>query len=113
MMCSIVALTIGHNQGMGNVEYGEIYDIYFLPAYLRRLDGSSCSVVGMRWIWCAMLCSIMTLAIGHNQGMVDVEHGRIYAIYVLPVHLRLFHGPSCSWGGGSKIPPWLKRKERS
>ena len=35
IMCSIMTLTIGHNRGMGDAEYGEIYDIYFLPAYLR------------------------------------------------------------------------------
>jgi hypothetical protein len=31
MMCSILTLTIGNNQGMGDVEYGKIYDIYFRP----------------------------------------------------------------------------------
>ena len=31
MMCSILTLTIGNNQGMGDVEYGKIYDIYFPP----------------------------------------------------------------------------------
>ena len=30
MMCSILTLTIGNNQGMGDVEYGKIYDIYSL-----------------------------------------------------------------------------------
>jgi len=47
MMCSILTLTIGNNQGMGDVEYGKIYDIYFPPAYLRLFDGPSCSVVDM------------------------------------------------------------------
>ena len=36
-MCSIVTLTIAHHRGMGDAESGEIYDIYFLPAYLRLL----------------------------------------------------------------------------
>merc|ERR1712008_291335 len=47
MMCSILTLTIGNNQGMGDVEYGKIYDIYFPPQYLRLFDGPSCSVVDM------------------------------------------------------------------
>jgi len=47
MMCSILTLTIGNNQGMGDVEYGKIYDIYFPPMYLRLFDGPSCSVVDM------------------------------------------------------------------
>merc|ERR1712156_705527 len=47
MMCSILTLTIGNNQGMGDVEYGKIYDIYFPPSYLRLFDGPSCSVVDM------------------------------------------------------------------
>merc|ERR1712190_702548 len=47
MMCSILTLTIGNNQGMGDVEYGKIYDIYFPPEYLRLFDGPSCSVVDM------------------------------------------------------------------
>merc|ERR1712176_108264 len=47
MMCSILTLTIGNNQGMGDVEYGKIYDIYFPPRYLRLFDGPSCSVVDM------------------------------------------------------------------
>merc|ERR1712242_403403 len=40
-------LTIGNNQGMGDVEYGKIYDIYFPPAYLRLFDGPSCSIIDM------------------------------------------------------------------
>merc|ERR1711963_728168 len=47
MMCSILTLTIGNNQGMGDVEYGKIYDIYFPPPYLRLFDGPSCSVLDM------------------------------------------------------------------
>ena len=109
-MCLIVALTIGHNPGMGDAEYGEIYDIHFLPAYLWRLDGSSCSMVDMWRICRAMMCSIVTLAIRHYRGMGEVEHGKIYDIYVRPAHLRLFNGPSCRmvarWrvlGRGAKV----------
>merc|ERR1712129_325269 len=32
--CSILTLPIGNNQGMGDVEHGKIYDIYFPPQYL-------------------------------------------------------------------------------
>merc|ERR1711988_952120 len=47
MMCSILTLTIGNNQGMGDVEYGKIYDMYFPPKYLRLFDGPSCNIVDM------------------------------------------------------------------
>merc|ERR1711879_307717 len=47
MMCSVLTLTIGNNQGMGDVEYGKIYDIYFPPTYLRLFDGPSCCVIDM------------------------------------------------------------------
>jgi ribulose-bisphosphate carboxylase large chain len=47
MMCSVLTLSIGNNQGMGDVEYGKIYDIYFPPAYLRLFDGPACNVVDM------------------------------------------------------------------
>eukprot|EP00413_Alexandrium_margalefii_P050024 CAMPEP_0204610778 /NCGR_PEP_ID=MMETSP0661-20131031/61682_1 /ASSEMBLY_ACC=CAM_ASM_000606 /TAXON_ID=109239 /ORGANISM="Alexandrium margalefi, Strain AMGDE01CS-322" /LENGTH=647 /DNA_ID=CAMNT_0051622603 /DNA_START=89 /DNA_END=2032 /DNA_ORIENTATION=+ len=79
MMCSVLTLSIGNNQGMGDVEYGKIYDIYFPPE-----DGR------------AMMCSVLTLSIGNNQGMGDVEYGKIYDIYFPPEYLRLFDGPSCS-----------------
>merc|ERR1712039_515190 len=46
-MCSVLTLTIGNNQGMGDVEYGKIYDIYFPPSYLRLFDGPSCSIIDM------------------------------------------------------------------
>merc|ERR1719311_872405 len=47
MMCSILTLTIGNNQGMGGVEYGKIYDIYFPPQYLRLFDGPACNIIDM------------------------------------------------------------------
>ncbi|CAE8705498.1 unnamed protein product, partial [Polarella glacialis] len=47
MMCSVLTLSIGNNQGMGDVEYGKIYDIYSPPAYLRLFDGPNCNVVDM------------------------------------------------------------------
>merc|ERR550514_2326944 len=47
MLCSILTLTIGNNQGMGDVEYGKIYDMYFPPKYLRLFDGPQTNVVDM------------------------------------------------------------------
>jgi len=48
MMCSSLTLNIGNNQGMGDVEYGKIYDIYFPPSYLRLFDDPSCSIIEWR-----------------------------------------------------------------
>ncbi|MEE9314415.1 MAG: ribulose-bisphosphate carboxylase [Rhizobiaceae bacterium] len=42
----------------------------------------------------AMIASFLTLAIGNNQGMGDVEHAKIHDFYVPPAYLRLFDGPS-------------------
>lgn len=42
----------------------------------------------------AMICSFLTLAIGNNQGMGDVEYAKIHDFYVPPSYLRLFDGPS-------------------
>lgn len=42
----------------------------------------------------AMIASFLTLAIGNNQGMGDVEHAKMHDFYVPPAYLRLFDGPS-------------------
>lgn len=42
----------------------------------------------------AMIASFLTLCIGNNQGMGDVEHAKIHDFYVPPNFLRLFDGPS-------------------
>lgn len=42
----------------------------------------------------AMICSFLTLAIGNNQGMGDVEYAKMHDFYVPPTLLRLFDGPS-------------------
>merc|ERR1712003_569997 len=47
MMCSFLTLAIGNNQGMGDVEYGKIYDFCFPPQFLRLFDGPSCCVIDM------------------------------------------------------------------
>ena len=46
-MCSVLTLSIGNNQGMGDVEYGEIYGDYFPPGFLRLFDGPSCDIMDM------------------------------------------------------------------
>ncbi|WP_199551000.1 ribulose-bisphosphate carboxylase [Streptomyces sp. N35] len=42
----------------------------------------------------AMLASFLTLCIGNNQGMGDVEYAKMHDFYVPPAYLRLFDGPS-------------------
>lgn len=42
----------------------------------------------------AMMVSLLTLIIGNNQGMGDIEHAKIHDFYVPPPFLRLFDGPS-------------------
>ncbi|MEE9272114.1 MAG: ribulose-bisphosphate carboxylase [Robiginitomaculum sp.] len=42
----------------------------------------------------AMICSFLTLVIGNNQGMGDVEYAKIHDFWFPPKYLRLFDGPS-------------------
>ncbi|MBS1155749.1 MAG: ribulose 1,5-bisphosphate carboxylase [Proteobacteria bacterium] len=42
----------------------------------------------------AMMASFLTLTIGNNQGMGDVECAKMYDFYVPPVYLQLFDGPA-------------------
>ncbi len=42
----------------------------------------------------AMICSFLTLAVGNNQGMGDVEYAKLQDFYVPPAYLQLFDGPS-------------------
>ena len=44
----------------------------------------------------AMLCSFLTLCIGNNQGMGDVEYAKMHDFYVPPAYLRLYDGPSAT-----------------
>ncbi len=44
MIASFLTLTIGNNQGMGDVEYAKMYDFYVPPAYLRLFDGPSTTI---------------------------------------------------------------------
>ena len=42
----------------------------------------------------AMICSFLTLAIGNNQGMGDVEYAKMHDFWVPPTYLVAFDGPS-------------------
>jgi ribulose-bisphosphate carboxylase large chain len=42
----------------------------------------------------AMIASFLTLAIGNNQGMGDVEYAKMHDFYFPPEYLRLYDGPS-------------------
>lgn len=42
----------------------------------------------------AMLASFLTLTIGNNQGMGDVEYAKLHDFYVPPMYLKLFDGPA-------------------
>ena len=41
-----------------------------------------------------MIVSFLTMAIGNNQGMGDVEYGRMIDLYVPPRAIQLFDGPA-------------------
>jgi ribulose-bisphosphate carboxylase large chain len=47
MLASFLTLTIGNNQGMGDVEYAKMHDFYVPPAYLRLFDGPSINIQDM------------------------------------------------------------------
>ncbi len=42
----------------------------------------------------AMVVSFLTLAVGNNQGMGDVEYAKLHDFYMPPQFLRLFDGPA-------------------
>ncbi|MBI5519565.1 MAG: ribulose-bisphosphate carboxylase [Desulfovibrio sp.] len=42
----------------------------------------------------AMLASFLTLCIGNNQGMGDLEYSKLHDFYVPPAYLALFDGPA-------------------
>jgi len=45
MIVSFLTLTIGNNQGMGDVEYAKLHDFYVPPAYLEQFDGPARNIV--------------------------------------------------------------------
>jgi hypothetical protein len=40
--------------------------------------------------------SVLTLSITNNQGMEDIEYGKIYDIYLPAEYLHFFEAPSCN-----------------
>jgi ribulose-bisphosphate carboxylase large chain len=44
MLASFLTLTIGNNQGMGDVEYGKMHDFWMPPAFLRLFDGPATDI---------------------------------------------------------------------
>ena len=42
----------------------------------------------------AMIVSFLTLAIGNNQGMGDIQHAKMHDFYIPPKYLQLYDGPS-------------------
>jgi ribulose-bisphosphate carboxylase large chain len=44
MLASFLTLTIGNNQGMGDVEYAKMHDFYFPSKYLSKFDGVSTTI---------------------------------------------------------------------
>jgi len=47
MLASFLTLTIGNNQGMGDVEYAKMHDFYLPPCYLQLFDGPSMNIADM------------------------------------------------------------------
>jgi|GEM_PF-4480058 len=47
MIVSFLTLTIGNNQGMGDVEYGKMLDFYVPPKFRRLFDGPAKNIVDM------------------------------------------------------------------
>jgi len=41
-----------------------------------------------------MMVAVLTLAIGNNQGMGDIQHAKIYDFWMPPRAIQLFDGPS-------------------
>jgi len=44
MIASFLTLTIGNNQGMGDVEYAKMHDFYFPPNYMKLFDGPATTI---------------------------------------------------------------------
>jgi len=47
MIASFLTLTIGNNQGMGDVEYAKMYDFFVPPDFLRLFDGPATTIADM------------------------------------------------------------------
>ncbi|EGH00066.1 Ribulose bisphosphate carboxylase [gamma proteobacterium IMCC2047] len=57
----------------------------------------------------AMVASFLTLCIGNNQGMGDVEYGKMHDFYFPPEYLKLYDGPATTLSHFWKI---LGRREQ-
>jgi ribulose-bisphosphate carboxylase large chain len=44
MLASVWTLTVGNNQGMGDVEYAKLHDIYIPPKFLALFDGPAMNI---------------------------------------------------------------------
>jgi hypothetical protein len=87
MMRSVLTLTVGNNQGMGDVEYGRICDVYFPLGVLRLFDGPSCDIMGMTD---ASVCTADGFSKCVGAGVLPRPGGR--GVQGLPVPaLRLRH----------------------
>jgi len=47
MIVSFLTMAVGNNQGMGDVEYGKMFDFYVPPSFLRQFDGPVKNIVDM------------------------------------------------------------------
>ena len=47
MIASFLTLTVGNNQGMGDVEYAKMHDFFVPPAYLRAFDGPAATIADL------------------------------------------------------------------
>ena len=47
MLASFLTLTVGNNQGMGDVEYAKMHDFHLPPAYLELFDGPSMNIADL------------------------------------------------------------------
>jgi len=47
MLASVWTLTIGNNQGMGDVEYAKLHDLYIPPKFLALFDGPAMNILDL------------------------------------------------------------------
>ncbi len=47
MIASFLTLTIGNNQGMGDIEYAKMHDFYMPPALLKLFDGPATTIADL------------------------------------------------------------------
>ena len=68
MLASFLTLTIGNNQGMGDVAYAKMHDFYLPPPYLRLFDGPAVTIADL---W-------------HVLGRPEIDGGLIVGTIVKP-----------------------------